>query len=151
MSNNLQEIYANAKVCETNSSKCLSLEPDLQEIIKNSRDYDRLLWAWKGWHEMSGSKMRQTFAEVVKIKNKNAKENNYKDLSDNWLEEFEDDKFEPKYDQLFSQLSPLYEQLHAYVRRKLSKTYGSKYSPDHNSKHIPAHLLGINELHKRIT
>ena len=41
-------IYNTAKVYDNQTGKSLPLNPDLTRIMANSRDYDRLLWAWKG-------------------------------------------------------------------------------------------------------
>ena len=41
---------------------------------------------------------------------------------------------------LFEELKPFYEQLHAFVRRRLKQQYGDSVFPA--SGHIPAHLLG---------
>lgn len=143
LSNKLESIYATAKVCDKNSN-CVTLDPELSNMLKESRNYDELLWAWKGWHDQTGPKMRQIYARTVELNNKAAKENGYKDLSDRWIEDFEDDEFEVKYDELYFKIKPLYEQLHAYVRRKLKGIYGSSYPKDHNPKFIPAHLLGYS-------
>jgi peptidyl-dipeptidase A len=141
--NSLNSIYASAKVCENKSdTECFSLEPEITELMANSRDYNRLLNLWKGWHDVTGNNMKSLYKEAVAFNNKKAKENGYKDLSVLWLEDFEDDKFEKKLDKLFNQIKPLYEQLHAYVRRKLKNVYGKNYPSTHNQSLIPAHLLG---------
>ncbi|CAF0741030.1 unnamed protein product [Brachionus calyciflorus] len=142
LSQELRLIYSKAKVCDNSTNECLALEPEITEIMTNSRDYDKLLWVWKGWHDATGPKMRDIYTRTVEIRNKAARENGYKDLSEKWMEDFEDDNFEKNYDDLFEQIRPLYEQLHAYVRRKLKNVYGSKYPPTLNPKLIPAHLLG---------
>jgi peptidyl-dipeptidase A len=140
LTNKLNSIYASAKVCE--DGQCMSLEPEISKLMKNSRDYDVLLRAWKGWHEQSGGKMREIFKKTVDIQNKAAVENGYKDLSEYWIADFEDEHFESNMDKLFEQIKPFYQQLHAYVRRKLNNFYGDKYPANHNPKLIPAHLLG---------
>lgn len=66
----------------------------------------------------------------------------YKDISENWIEDFEDPNFEQNYTDLYEQIKPLYVQLHAYVRRKLKSFYGKHYPSTHNNSLIPAHLLG---------
>lgn len=139
----LKSIYSKAKVCKNETHECLSLEPELDEVMRESRDYDKLLWAWKGWRDATGPKMRQTFTQLVDMRNKAARENGYKDLSEKWIEDFEDENFESNYDSLYEQIRPLYEQLHSYVRRKLKNFYGSKYPQNLNPNLIPAHLLGI--------
>ena len=151
MNSELQRIYSTAKVCpqtqpncdcSNKDQLCLSLEPELTKIFTESRDYDELLYAWKSWHDVTGPKMRHPFAQTVSINNKAAKENGYKDLSENWLEDYEDKDFENKMDKLFEQIQPLYLELHKYVKRKLDEKYGANYRPNHDENLIQAHLLG---------
>lgn len=110
--------------------------------MQNSRDYDELLWVWSGWHNESGRKMRSIYTKTVEIQNKAARDNNYNDLSDYWIADFEDEKFEEKAAKLFDQIKPLYLKIHSYVRGKLDSVYGTHYPELHNPKLIPAHLLG---------
>ena len=91
---------------------------------------------------MTGPKMREPFAKTVIINNKAARQNGYKDLSENWLEDYEDKNFEAKMDKLFEEIQPLYLELHKYVKRKLDEKYGSKYSLSHDKNLIQHHLLG---------
>ena len=44
-----------------------------------------------------------------------------------WRSEYEEENFEENADILYDQLKPLYDQLHAYVRRKLYNVYGEEY------------------------
>jgi peptidyl-dipeptidase A len=57
-----------------------------------------------------------------------------------WRENYEDENFIENVDKMWSQVEPLYKELHTYVRNKLLKTYDGKM--DKNSDMIPAHLLG---------
>ena len=93
LTNNLESIYATAQVCEENGERCLSLDPELSGIMMSSRDYDRVLWAWKGWHDATGPKMRELYSKIVEIENRGAAYSQYKDLSERWLEDFEDAQF----------------------------------------------------------
>ena len=86
--------------------------------------------------------MRKIYTETVKLENKKAQENGYKDLSDLWIEDFEDKHFEENMDQLYLEVLPFYKNLHAYVRRILFKTYGQHYPSTISKSSIPAHLLG---------
>lgn len=133
-------IYGVAKVCTKNI--CLKLDSDITTIMSESRNYDQLLYAWKGWHDATGPKMRNIFTETVYLLNKDARENGYKDLSERWLEDFEEANFEKTFDDLFNEIKPLYQLLHKYVKRKLDLVYGDKYAATHNSSLIQAHLLG---------
>ena len=53
---------------------------------------------------------------------------------------YEQETFETDVRDLFNTLQPLYDQLHAYVRSKLRRVYGSDKFPKEG--HIPAHILG---------
>ena len=111
--------------------------------MATSRNYSELLWAWKGWHEESGGKMRSLFTKSVELQNKGARDNGYADLSEYWIQDFEAENFEKIMDDLFAEIKPFYQELHAYVRRVLDKEYGANYnSSSHDPQLIQAHLLG---------
>ena len=64
----------------------------------------------------------------------------YADTGEYWRSFYESDTFQADLEALLQQLSPLYQQLHAYVRRKLINIYGQDKFPE--TGHIPAHLFG---------
>ncbi|KAL8582106.1 hypothetical protein ACOMHN_004026 [Nucella lapillus] len=64
----------------------------------------------------------------------------YADIGAYWRASYETENFEQDVAALFKELQPLYQQLHAFVRRRLKKQYGEDVFPA--SWHIPAHLLG---------
>lgn len=45
---------------------------DLQRIMAESRDYDELLFAWKGWRDSAGKVLRQDYKRYVELANKAA-------------------------------------------------------------------------------
>ncbi|CAF5093097.1 unnamed protein product, partial [Rotaria sp. Silwood1] len=48
----LEDIYSTTKVCELNDNKkCYTFSPYIERLMQIEKDYDRLLWAWKGWHD----------------------------------------------------------------------------------------------------
>lgn len=57
-----------------------------------------------------------------------------------WLDEYDDDSFEQQLENIFDQIRPLYEQLHAYVRFRLRQKYGDDIVSEKGP--IPMHLLG---------
>ncbi len=57
-----------------------------------------------------------------------------------WRSWYEVDDFKADVLKLYNELKPLYQQLHAYVRRKLYNLYGDKYVNLEGG--IPAHILG---------
>lgn len=65
----------------------------------------------------------------------------FADTGDYWRSWYESDTFKQDLEELYTTIQPLYQNLHAFVRRKLYNQYGPKYI---NLKGpIPAHLLGI--------
>ena len=68
----------------------------------------------------------------------------YSDTGEYWKSFYESATFEEDLESLLHQLSPLYQQLHAFVRAKLQEVYGRERFPE--TGHIPAHLLGKYQL-----
>lgn len=56
-----------------------------------------------------------------------------------WLDEYEDPTFEQQLENIFEEIRPLYQQLHAYVRHALRAKFGDLVS---ETGPIPMHLLG---------
>ncbi|XP_050767782.1 angiotensin-converting enzyme [Gymnogyps californianus] len=135
----METTYSVAKVCRENKT-CHPLDPDLTDIMATSRDYDELLFAWKGWRDASGKKIKNNYKRYVELSNKAAVLNGYTDNGAFWRSLYETPTFEEDLERLYLQLQPLYLNLHAYVRRALYKKYGAEHI---NLKGpIPAHLLG---------
>jgi peptidyl-dipeptidase A len=120
--------------------RCLSLD-DLSRIMSKSKKADELLDAWKGWHSISPP-MRAKYQRLVEIGNKGAKEIGFSDLGALWRSGYDMSpaEFEAETDRLYTQVKPLYDELHCYVRAKLQKSYGKELVADKSP--IPAHLLG---------
>lgn len=145
--NRMSQTYNNAKVCPFNRQNCnhrnedaLPLDPHIETILASSTDYDEMKWIWEQWHEKSGKLMRDDFKQYVDLMNKAAKVNLYRDAGEMWRARYEDDRLIQIVDQLWDEVSPLYNELHKYVRNQLKSLYGSKMDLD--TKNIPAHILG---------
>lgn len=145
----LDGMYGKGKYCspklkglgKDKSSPCLPLE-DLSAILASKRDYDLLLEAWRGWHTISPP-MRPMYQRMVEIANKGARELGFRDVSEIWTGEYDmkPDEFRQDMARLWTEVRPLYEQLHCYVRAKLRKQYGEA-KVGKGKAPIPAHLLG---------
>uniref|UniRef100_A0A8C9CGF5 Angiotensin-converting enzyme n=1 Tax=Phocoena sinus TaxID=42100 RepID=A0A8C9CGF5_PHOSS len=135
----METTYSVASVCHSNGT-CLQLEPDLTNLMATSRNYEELLWAWKGWRDKVGRSILPYFPQYVELSNKAARLNGYKDGGDSWRSMYEMPFLEYELEQLFQELQPLYLNLHAYVRRALYRFYGSELINLEGP--IPAHLLG---------
>jgi len=53
LTNEMLNIYSTATVTDA-SGREYRLDPDLTEVMSTSRDYDRLLWAWRSWRDATG-------------------------------------------------------------------------------------------------
>ncbi|XP_060637297.2 angiotensin-converting enzyme isoform X1 [Anolis sagrei] len=137
----MDNIYSTSKVCLPNqTSNCWALEPEITDIMANSRSYSKLLYAWEGWHNSAGNPLRPKYEEFVSLSNEAYKMDGFKDTGEYWRSWYDSPTFEDDLEELYHQLEPLYLNLHAFVRKKLYDRYGSKYI---NLKGpIPAHLLG---------
>lgn len=136
-----------------------ALHPDITNIFMKERDYDLLTYVWKAWRDRVSRRIRPFFSTYATLQNKRARmvrgpcrvcvrqlqmmlqfQANFADMGDVWRSWYEQENFTSEIQQIYYQILPLYEQLHAYVRRKISQEYGPKRV--HPERPIPAHLLG---------
>ncbi|CAH2105253.1 unnamed protein product [Euphydryas editha] len=138
----MESNYATSKICDyKNATKCdLALEPDITEIFAKSQDPEELKHAWLQWHDAAGAPARHNFTQYVQLENEAAKLNGFKDVAELWQSEYEVSDFEEQLAKLWEDVKPLYQQLHAYVRKRLRDKYGENIVSARGP--IPAHLLG---------
>jgi hypothetical protein len=75
-------IYSTSRICEQdNQRQCYSLSPYLEQLMRNEKDYDRLVWAWKGWHDTCGNRIRSIYLEYIDLLTENARDNDYENLA----------------------------------------------------------------------
>ncbi|XP_076616131.1 angiotensin-converting enzyme [Chaetodon auriga] len=135
----METTYSTAKVCRDKET-CYQLDPDLQRIMAESRDYDELLFAWKGWRDSAGKVLSKDYERYVELANEAARLNGHSDNGAFWRSLYETPTFEEDLETLWMELEPFYQNLHAYVRRALYKKYGAEHIDLKGP--IPAHLLG---------
>ncbi|KAK9731654.1 Angiotensin-converting enzyme [Popillia japonica] len=140
--NDMLSIYNAASICAYNEPlRCgLRLQPDITNIMAKSRNWDELQHVWTEWRRNTGSKYKDTYEQLVTLSNTAAKLNNFTNTADYWNFPFESQTFDTDLEEAWEEVKPLYEQLHAYVRRRLRDFYGpekiSRQAP------LPAHILG---------
>jgi peptidyl-dipeptidase A len=139
LSTNMESVYGKAKHCPTPDT-CRDLDA-LEEVLNTSRDPAALLDAWKGWHDTARGQ-RADYQRFVELANQGAQSIAYDDLGQLWRMGYDmsPEAFEAETERLWSQVEPLYAQLHCYTRAKLSEHYGADLVPPKGL--IPAHLLG---------
>jgi peptidyl-dipeptidase A len=135
----LEGLYGKGKYCPP-GRPCEDLGT-LSRTLAESRDYDRLLEAWRGWRTVSPP-MRAPYARFVALANQGARDLGFNDLGALWRSNYDmpPDEFAREVDRLWLQVKPLYDALHAHVRARLAETYGRDKVPADGP--IPAHLLG---------
>jgi peptidyl-dipeptidase A len=135
----LEAMYGSGKYCPQ-GGECKSL-PELEDVLRESRDPKELLDVWTGWRTVSPP-MRDEYQRLVEIANEGARELGYKDVGALWRSKYDmpPDAFSAELDRLWGQVKPLYDSLHCYVRARLNQKYGDRVVP--LDKPIPAHLTG---------
>jgi peptidyl-dipeptidase A len=143
----MQSKYGAAQYCPPKGSKlatkdgsCLHLD-DLDRLIGESRDPKVLEEAWTAWHATARDQ-RKTYARFVELANEGARDLGWSDLGELWRAGYDMSpaEFEAEIARLWSEVKPLYQELHCYARKRLSKKYGESVIP--KTGPIPAHMLG---------
>jgi len=133
-------IYSTATV-EHDGEKYL-LEPGLMDILTSSKDYDELVWVWKGFRDAAGIPQRELYEEYVQLSNKAAQQFGHANMGEAWQKNcYEETDMEEFADEIWQDIQPLYAELHAYVRRKLAALYPGKWQNQETGP-IPAHIFG---------
>jgi len=141
LTSDMGSTYSTAKVLEKGGSGAeFSLEPELTEILSTSRDASELKYYWEQWRDASGKKIGKMYPAYVDFYNEAAKLNGFKDASKMKVDTYESDTFMEEMESTWQGLKPLYQQLHAYVRNKLNRHYGSEIVGKTGA--LPAHLMG---------
>jgi peptidyl-dipeptidase A len=121
-------------------AKCLGIDA-ISGIMAKSHDPQELTRLWVGWHAV-GAPMRQKYARFIELQNIGAKELGYADTGELWRAGYDmtPAQFSAELERAWTQLEPLYRELHTYVRGRLIAQYGKAAQRDDGM--IPAQLLG---------
>ncbi|MDI3290727.1 M2 family metallopeptidase [Polyangium sp. 15x6] len=133
--------YGKGKYCPPRlEGKCLNLD-ELSNIMAKSRKYDELLDAWTGWHSIAPP-IKERYTRYVELGNEGARSIGFSDMGALWRAGYDmtPEAFEADTERLWTQVKPLYDELHCLVRSKLRKLYGEDKIAA--KAPIPAHLLG---------
>jgi len=146
----MEGLYGKGKYCSAGAladapesaagPKCRDLE-QLVDVMAESRDPKRLLDAWQGWHAV-GNEIKPYYTRYVQLANEGARGIGFRNLGELWRSRYDEtpQMFERDIDRLWSEVEPLYKQLHCHTRAKLRSMYGAAKVPERGP--IPAHLLG---------
>jgi peptidyl-dipeptidase A len=141
----MQWNYTIAKVCDYNDKTNCNLDSKtgLNEIFISSRDPEELKYYWLESHNRANDSIQELSNKTTEI-NESIAEQNLVEASFEILMEIASHgilgTIKQQFDAVVEQLSPLYKQLHAYVRFKLQQKYGESVVPSKGP--IPMHLVG---------
>jgi peptidyl-dipeptidase A len=137
----LDAAYGKGKYCpDADPDHCLGID-ELDQKMAQSRDPKELAALWTGWHAV-GPPMRGDYARLAELSNQGARELGFADTGALWQSQYDmtPEQFQAEIERLWTQVEPLYRELHTYVRRKLIEKYGdTARRPDGM---IPGDLLG---------
>ncbi len=142
----LTGMYGKGKYCppklipNTGRLPCMSVD-DVDSFMAESRDPKALAEVWAGWHAV-GAPMRGKYERFVALQNIGSKEQGYKDTGELWRAGYDmtPAQFSAELNRAWTQLEPLYRELHTYVRARLIARHGP--AAQRSDGLIPAHLLG---------
>ncbi|XP_033759589.1 uncharacterized protein LOC117341835 [Pecten maximus] len=134
----IQSMHRKAKVC-LSPNRCLTIMPGLTGVMATSRNQTVLLNAWKGWREATRN-TKPYYNEFVDLSNEASRDIGYSHTGEYLRAKYELPQIESDLEGFLKYLNPFYENLHAYVRKRLGNVYGIGNFP--STGHIPAHLLG---------
>jgi len=136
----LESTYGKGKYCPASTTTCLSLD-DMEDVLRSSRDPQRLQEVWAGWRTISVP-MRPRYQRFAQLSNKGAQDLGFKDTADLWRSGYDmkPEEFSAELDRQWEQMKPLYLALHTYVRRRLTEKYGKAVMGDDGL--IPQQLTG---------
>jgi peptidyl-dipeptidase A len=121
---------------------------DLEAMMGEIRDPARLQEIWVKWRDVpttpdgNGRTIRSDYGKMVEIANEGARELGFDDVGAMWRARYDlpPDEFAAEIDRLWSEVKPLYDELHCHVRAKLNEQYGDAIVP--LDQPIRADLLG---------
>lgn len=112
----MEGLYGAGTYCtgEGQAKRCRQLG-ELEDVLRNSRDYDAQLDAWQGWHSIAVP-MRQDYVRFAELVNEGARDLGFADTGEMWRSGYDMSPVEiaAETDRLWNQVKPLYEDLHCY-------------------------------------
>ena len=115
---------------------------ELEALMGTERNPELLKEMWVSWHSNVGRPMRDDYTRFVGLSNAGARDLGFADTGAMWRSGYDmpADEFAALTDKLWSQVKPLYDQLHCYTRAKLNEKYGDNVQA--KTGPIRADLLG---------
>ncbi|XP_052873859.1 angiotensin-converting enzyme-like [Anopheles cruzii] len=129
---------------------CFHGEPDLERLMLGGvhpcgieEEAAILRWAWESWRMAVGPPMRQPYAKLIGLMNAGCLRGaNQRDVGACWREELEIPDLRLQVHQLWQEVKPFYQKLHAVVRYFVRQRYPGEARRIDETGLVPAHLLG---------
>lgn len=118
----------------------LKLEPDLNQILEQSRNPDELRYVWAEWREKVGPPNKNTFMRYMDAVNRTVQSLGFRSVYEQISFLYDDPDFDMTLRDLWMRMQPLYKQLFTFVRRRLHNRYGDEVLRQDGP--IPGHILG---------
>uniref|UniRef100_A0A5S6QW86 Angiotensin-converting enzyme n=1 Tax=Trichuris muris TaxID=70415 RepID=A0A5S6QW86_TRIMR len=144
---NMTRTYESGYICAPEKPHCHEsdnrtdhwyLEPDLVNMLASLNDTDLLKYIWTEWHRNVGAQVLPYFKDTIHAFNAAANDSGYRDAGDWWRSFYEEPNLKQITEELWNDILPFYELLHAHVRGLLLNRL-----PNATEQFtIPAHLLG---------
>lgn len=136
-----KDALANIRGADGDLSGAKVRQNETELLMRQLRDPAKLAEVWTKWNDYAAG-MKNDYARMVEIANEGAQELGYKDVGALWRSGYDmsPEEFEAETDRLWSEVKPLYDQLHCYVRAELNEKYGDAAVP--LDQPIRADLLG---------
>lgn len=115
---------------------------DIEAAMGTNRNPDELREMWLSWNDNVGKPMKADYARMVEIGNAGAEELGFADTGALWRSNYDmsPEQFAALTEKIWSEVKPLYDQLHCYTRLKLNEKYGDAVQA--KTGPIRADLLG---------
>ncbi|MBX3561818.1 MAG: M2 family metallopeptidase [Sphingomonas sp.] len=115
---------------------------EIEARMGTVRDPAQLREMWTSWNDNVGSPMRPQYARMTEIANEGARALGFADTGAMWRSKYDmsPDEFAALTERLWTEVRPLYEQIHCFARAGLNRAYGNDVQPATGP--IRADLLG---------
>jgi peptidyl-dipeptidase A len=115
---------------------------EIEARMGTVRDPAQLREMWTSWNDNVGAPMRGQYARMTEIANEGARELGFADVGAMWRSNYDmsPDEFAALTERLWTEVRPLYEQIHCFARAGLNRAYGDEVQPATGP--IRADLLG---------
>ncbi|CAL8102819.1 unnamed protein product [Orchesella dallaii] len=149
ISGKMSYIYSTATICPYNKDgvqpskeDCTLTQSDIEAKLSETDDYKEGKYYWKAWHDAVRD-IGKGYPRFVEILNEVAILNDYPDAQEYYMSQYETDFLNLRAHEIMGRIFPLYEQLHAYARRKLREHFEGQ---EHEGEitvdgAIPLHVL----------